>query len=290
MDSLDSLDFDAVDENAFTNHNDVSPHHLQLLADLSEAAAQGDRAAAFEAFTTLRYTDASPRILARPGNALQIAIERKDEKMAAYLLSEGVHVVAEDVRAATLSRSRSVISLLLEHGWPINAKLGCYATEDLELTRWFLSRNADPNARCGIDKTPLSIAVHKGSIPVIESLFAQGGDVHRGQLVHWAASRQKDDRTAVLKFLLQKGATINAIMYQNDEDSFIQREPFGLGTPLHAAAAAGHVDVVLLLLERGADIHATDTCGRLAFEIAQENQYYVAADLLRPSRATLALF
>ncbi|KAM3423577.1 hypothetical protein BST61_g1002 [Cercospora zeina] len=41
MDILDSFDFDAVDENAFTDHSDVSPHHLQLLNDLSKASALG---------------------------------------------------------------------------------------------------------------------------------------------------------------------------------------------------------------------------------------------------------
>ncbi|USW59766.1 Putative ankyrin repeat-containing domain superfamily [Septoria linicola] len=163
-----------------------------------------------------------------------------NERMVEYLLSEGVRVVADDVRAATLSRVKPIIRLLLEHGWPINAKSGwydppvlAYVTEDLELTRWFLSQNADPNAQCGIDRTPLSIGIQKGSVAVIEMLFAHGGTIHCGQLLHWAASRQKDDRLAVVNILLRKGALLNAIMYENDEDSFIQREPFGLGTPLH---------------------------------------------------------
>lgn len=75
---------------------------------------------------------------------------------------------------------------------------------------------------------------------------------------------------------------MNAIMYEDDEDSFIQRRPFGLGTPLHDAAAVGDLEVVRLLLDHGADVGVRDTCGRLPFEIAGENGNYSVAELLRP--------
>lgn len=126
MDVLDSFDFDAIDENAFTKNRDVSPHYLQLIANLAKASAERDLSAAFEAFTTLRYTNARASILAKPGKALRIAIDRRDERIVAYLLSEGVRVTADDVRAAALSRNKPIIRLLLKHGWPINAKLGWY--------------------------------------------------------------------------------------------------------------------------------------------------------------------
>lgn len=126
MDILDTFDFDAVDKTAFKSNKEVSPHHLQLLANLRHAAADGDLSAAMEAFTTLRYTSASPSMLQKPGNALEFAIDRRDERMVAYLLCEGVRVGAEDIRAAVLSRAKPIIRLLLDYGWPINAKLGWY--------------------------------------------------------------------------------------------------------------------------------------------------------------------
>lgn len=126
MHILEAFDFDAVDETAFKNNKEVSPQHLQLIANLRYAIANGDLPAATEAFTTLRCTSASPSTLQKPGNALEFAIDRRDERMVAYLLSEGVRVGAEDIRAAVLLRAKPIIRLLLDHGWPINAKLGWY--------------------------------------------------------------------------------------------------------------------------------------------------------------------
>lgn len=126
MDPLDLLDFDAISETAFPDIKEEGPCHLKVIADLGKASAQSDLPAALEAFTTLRYTNASPSILARPGNALWAAVDRKDQKIVAYLLSEGVRVEAEDVRAATLLRATPILRMLLDHGWPINRKLGWY--------------------------------------------------------------------------------------------------------------------------------------------------------------------
>jgi uncharacterized protein len=44
-------------------------------------------------------------------------------------------------------------------------------------------------------------------------------------------------------------------------------------TPLHAALAAGHVDVALLLIDAGADVSAPDTRGHTPFHIAAEKGY-----------------
>ncbi|GJN19932.1 hypothetical protein PR202_gb07250 [Eleusine coracana subsp. coracana] len=38
----------------------------------------------------------------------------------------------------------------------------------------------------------------------------------------------------------------------------------GLNTPLHFAAAKGHLDIVTLLLEKGADVNARNYCGQVA--------------------------
>jgi len=43
--------------------------------------------------------------------------------------------------------------------------------------------------------------------------------------------------------------------------------------PLHAAVAGGHVDVALLLIERGADVNAADAGGHTPLHIAAEGGY-----------------
>lgn len=45
------------------------------------------------------------------------------------------------------------------------------------------------------------------------------------------------------------GAPVNAVMYHDKPDSYLQREKFGLGTPMHDAAAVGDVEVVRILLD-----------------------------------------
>lgn len=56
-----------------------------------------------------------------------------------------------------------------------------YATDDYELTNWLLSHGADPNASCGLNKTPLSAAVQYSPLEVIKLLFARGGSVKQGR-------------------------------------------------------------------------------------------------------------
>lgn len=57
-----------------------------------------------------------------------------------------------------------------------------------------------------------------------------------------------------------------------------------LGTPLHAAAAKGHFDIVQVLLECGADTDAWDTNHRTASQVALANKEYTIAQLLAQHR------
>lgn len=78
---------------------------------------------------------------------------------------------------------------------------------------------------------------------------------------------------------------MNAVMYSDEPDSYLQREVFGLGSLLHNAAAIGDLNVLRLLLDRGADILLRDTRGYLPYERAQANNHNAAAELLLPRSA-----
>jgi ankyrin repeat protein len=52
-------------------------------------------------------------------------------------------------------------------------------------------------------------------------------------------------------------------------------------TPLHEACAAGHAEMVLLLVENGADLYAQDE-GDIPFGLARLNRHDAICDLLRP--------
>lgn len=51
-------------------------------------------------------------------------------------------------------------------------------------------------------------------------------------------------------------------------------------TPLHAGVAGGHIDVSLLLIERGADVKIADAGGHTPFHIAAEGGYLPVAKAL----------
>lgn len=136
---------------------------------------------------------------------------------------------------------------------------------------WFLSHGANPNATCDLDITPLSIAIRDAPFEIVRILYDYGGSIEYGQLLHYAAVRSLPDRLDVVNYFLDRGAPINRVMYENRPDSYQQEELSGLGTPLHSAARKGDLDLVDLLLAKGADPSIKNSWGKLA---VQEAEYY----------------
>lgn len=155
------------------------------------------------------------------------------------------------------------------------------AIKDTDLVLWFLSHGANPNATYGLDKTPLSIAVRDASFDVIRILFDHGGSIEYGQLLHFAAIRGLPDRLDVLNYLLNKGAPVNKLMFENDMNSYEQEEMYGLGTPLHSAASAGCLGMTDMLLSRGADPSIRNSRGKLAVEEAEYHGWSEVINRLR---------
>ncbi|KAI2722497.1 hypothetical protein CBS147332_3426 [Penicillium roqueforti] len=117
-----------------------------------------------------------------------------------------------------------------------------FSYHDADLTMWFLAHGANPNQRCGKDRTPLSTAFQVASFEIIQKLLEHGVDVFQGQVLHYAARRRLDDRLQVLDFLLEKGLPINNIMFLYSDDYYANMFD-GIGTPLHYAADAGLLDL-----------------------------------------------
>lgn len=155
------------------------------------------------------------------------------------------------------------------------------AIKDADLTNWFLSCGAAPNAECVLDETPLSHAVQYGTFDVIRTLFDRGGSIEHGQLLHYAVWRNLDDRIEVLRFLIAKGARVNDIQYQHRLASYRRQQPFSLGTPLHYAATKGDLDTVRVLLGYGAELLIKDSRGKTPSQCAQWHGHVAVAELLR---------
>lgn len=150
----------------------------------------------------------------------------------------------------------------------------------MDVVRWFLSHDADPNAPCTLDITPMSVAAFRAPLPTIQFLLERGGRVDRGQLLHHAVLRESEDVIEVLEYLLEQGAPVNALKYQDQPQSFRERRYFGLGTPLHKAAELGMVDVMNLLLSWGANPTILDSKGRTALDDARDGGHMRVLDIL----------
>lgn len=112
MDPLDRFEFDAVDDTPGLFAYEEQPiEHTHLVRNLERASAANDLPVVEETFETRRYTQASPRLLTKPGHALQIAIDYGHAKVVQCLLSKGVEISAMHVRSATTAQARPLIEL-----------------------------------------------------------------------------------------------------------------------------------------------------------------------------------
>lgn len=94
--------------------------------------------------------------------------------------------------------------------------LSRYIEGSEEITRWFLDHGADPNARGAWDRTPFSIVVAKGSLSAVHLMIQYGGDLRKGQLLHYVLQRNVPDQLALIEFLIACGASVNARMFETD--------------------------------------------------------------------------
>lgn len=131
---------------------------------------------------------------------------------------------------------------------------------------WLLANGADPNAGFQYD-TALSRAVLIGSLKIVRMLLSHGGDVKRGQVLHWVMERH-EYTYEVLTFLLERGASPNEVEF--DRVLPVWSVLHVLGTPLHKAITLDIQDVVAKPLEYGADSDKQDTSAKTAGVMAAE--------------------
>jgi len=167
-----------------------------------------------------------------------------------------------------------------------------------ETAAYLLAQGADVDAArpWGAElPTPLHGAARAGWLDVAELLVEHGADVtirdpHHGSTpIGWAAHSGRDD---VLEYLLLDESSVDLLdafelgevelfaKLLGDGDPDADLGPGGRGVLLRAAAFRGHVEMVELLLERGADPTLANPDGKRALDWAREHGHDEVARLL----------
>ncbi len=140
------------------------------------------------------------------------------------------------------------------------------ANGDLDSLRSLLAAGADPNSRCHTSswypRSPLVTAMIYGQLEALRLLLDAGGHVSTDDVSHglgWGKGiGASDSKAPLLRFLLERGLNPNEGRDREDGSTLLM-------------GMLGHSDcheLVPLLLEYGADIHARDAAGCTPFMYA----------------------
>ncbi|EGX87821.1 ankyrin repeat protein [Cordyceps militaris CM01] len=209
------------------------------------------------------------------------AIKKDRDRFVQGLLDFGMGTSYNFAFEAVRSEATSCLEVFLANGWDINQpqsetqpSILADAITNRKLALWLLDRGADLNKSTYVDMTPMSLAVQNASPDLVKTFLDLGGDVTKGELLHYVLDRPRSeaaDTIEILAMLLNKGAPLNTVMYDKHAASrrlypFIER-----GTALQKAVATGNADAVRYLLGRGADPTIKNSMGRDAVECAERS-------------------
>ncbi|KKZ68567.1 hypothetical protein EMCG_01016 [[Emmonsia] crescens] len=202
---------------------------------------------------------------------------------------KGIYLTALD--AALQHKNRKISRLLADSVVDINAQCGEYGAplqaalvaQDYSLANLFLERGADVNANPTKYGTALAIASNQLNEEMVVRLLDRGANINAvvggdmGSALQAAARMPIFEAREVVKLLLKRGADINlrgdtlgtppltiAVKWGHKETvrlfldcgADIEAQEDSSGSPISAAAYFGRIDLVELLLDRGADINA----------------------------------
>ena len=148
----------------------------------------------------------------------------------------------------------ATVRALIDAGARVDAAHGDGATalhwaahrDDLEAAGLLIEAGADVNAANALGATPLWLAAKNGSAPMVERLLEAGANpnvsLRMGETPLMSAARSGS--AAAVELLLAHDADVNAAERERGQ------------TALMWGAAQQHPEVVRLLVDRGADLHA----------------------------------
>jgi ankyrin repeat protein len=180
---------------------------------------------------------------------LHIAIRKKHDEIAKFLISKGANINAQNkggstpLAQAASDGNKEMVELLLANGANVNIgdPLGWAAFNgNKEVIRLLLAKGSEVDSKSNRGSTALKTAVFMGHKDATELLIAKGADINfktndGNSLLHIAAERDCRD---VAEVLIAKGLNVN-IKNKNGE------------TPLHLAIKYNRKETTELLRKYG---------------------------------------
>jgi len=215
------------------------------------------------------------------GTPLHLAVRYDHKDVVEFLLTSRADVDAKDMYAntplqwAAMMDDKDLVELLLTNKAEVNVA-GLYGWTPLheaaargykDVVKLLLTNKANVNVRNDGGWTPLDLAAFSGNKEMAKLLLQVSNAQYNIYDVTGA-----DDLNKVKALL------------QTDPKLAYAKAPLGSGsgvTPLHIAAQAGCKDIVELLLEKGANVNATNIINATPLHLAVEHDHKDVAELLR---------
>ena len=273
----------------FLEHGDTTDGPKKHLADLNDLLARAIGRKNAELTKMLLESGADPSATDAEGNLLlHSAIDGGRSDLVKLLLDFGAKVDVEALRKAIGGENSDMVSMLLdkaddEQDEALDELLDlAVRNSKSDIASMLLKRGAD-GTRCSVGGTSiLGLAIDSGRLDLVKMLLEHGADITDDALMRAVDKNHTDLVRAFLEAGARKGAALDSLLTialkrQNPDivslllryGADANREDGGVPM-LHMAADSGRLDLVLLLLQNGALVHAKDANGRTAIDIAKE--------------------
>lgn len=207
--------------------------------------------------------------------ALHMAAKYGHFNIAEYLLEKGAYIDAKGefgvtpLMTATFHYHYDIMDMLVKHGANLEENIGfpyytilawCASKEHYDALEYFINCGANIDIKDSISgDTPFMTAIKEGKIHLMKYLLEKGADINaKNDYGDTALLRAVDeDNLEALKFLLKKGVDINC---KNNEGY----------NPILSAAARGQLEMMKYLLKNGFTLKDKTNRGSTPLIVAAE--------------------
>ncbi|XP_044579759.1 uncharacterized protein LOC123261929 [Cotesia glomerata] len=202
--------------------------------------------------------------------SLMIASRFNHVKIVKLLIKHGANVKAgsiEPIVIATVSGNKSIVDILLNHeninvnglipDRTINLLHLAIESNHNHIVETLIAHKANVNAK-SLNGPPIILAAEKGYADIVDTLLKNNAD----------PDIKDDDNRSAIEFAVAKGHLEVVKILFGYTKMKINNKGIDNFTMLHIASQEGYLDIVKYLVEKGADVHATNKSGSKPIHIA----------------------